>query len=202
MPTQAASFTNHPGVIDFKGNSYFFYHNGALPGGDGLQPIGVRRAVQLQRRRYNPHDQDDHGGRRRSRARLNPFVQTEAETIAGSRASRRRSAARGTDVTSTSATATTSRSRASTSALARCRSTRAWLQRAAAATSSSGSTRPRARCSERARFGHGRRADMDDAFLRRQRSDRRARSLLQVHGRQRCPVQLQLVEVHTARRGQ
>lgn len=33
MPTQGGSFTNHPGIIDFKGRSYFFYHNGALPGG-------------------------------------------------------------------------------------------------------------------------------------------------------------------------
>src|SRR5438552_12454872 len=23
------SFTNHPGVVDFKGHSYFFYHDGA-----------------------------------------------------------------------------------------------------------------------------------------------------------------------------
>ncbi|WP_262286396.1 family 43 glycosylhydrolase [Micromonospora sp. MA102] len=36
MPTQGSSFTNHPGVIDFKGGSYFFYHNGALPGGGGF----------------------------------------------------------------------------------------------------------------------------------------------------------------------
>jgi len=35
MPRQGGSFTNHPGVIDFNGNSYFFYHNGALPGGGG-----------------------------------------------------------------------------------------------------------------------------------------------------------------------
>ncbi|QNL52535.1 family 43 glycosylhydrolase [Olivibacter sp. SDN3] len=36
MPTEGQSFTNHPGVIDFKGNSYLFYHNGALPGGGGF----------------------------------------------------------------------------------------------------------------------------------------------------------------------
>ena len=28
-----STFTNHPGVVDYKGHSYFFYHNGALPGG-------------------------------------------------------------------------------------------------------------------------------------------------------------------------
>ena len=32
-----ASFTNHPGVVDYKGHSYFFYHNGALPGGGGYK---------------------------------------------------------------------------------------------------------------------------------------------------------------------
>ncbi len=29
MPTQGSSFTNHAGMVDFAGNSYFFYHNGA-----------------------------------------------------------------------------------------------------------------------------------------------------------------------------
>ncbi len=27
------SFTTHPGIIDYKGKSYFFYHNGSLPTG-------------------------------------------------------------------------------------------------------------------------------------------------------------------------
>lgn len=36
MPTEGASFTNHAGVIDFEGKSYFFYHNGALQGGGGF----------------------------------------------------------------------------------------------------------------------------------------------------------------------
>ncbi len=30
------SFTNHCGVADFKGHSYFFYHTGHLPGGGGF----------------------------------------------------------------------------------------------------------------------------------------------------------------------
>jgi hypothetical protein len=34
-----ASFTNHPGVVDYKGKSYFFYHNATLPGGGELAPI-------------------------------------------------------------------------------------------------------------------------------------------------------------------
>src|SRR5690606_4446168 len=33
MPLERGSNTNHPGVVDYKGNSYFFYHNDALPEG-------------------------------------------------------------------------------------------------------------------------------------------------------------------------
>ncbi|KAK3371120.1 glycosyl hydrolase [Lasiosphaeria ovina] len=35
MAAHGGSFTNHPAVIDYKGGSYFFYHNSALPGGGG-----------------------------------------------------------------------------------------------------------------------------------------------------------------------
>ena len=31
----SGSFTNHPGIADFKGHSYLFYHTGKLPGGSG-----------------------------------------------------------------------------------------------------------------------------------------------------------------------
>jgi len=30
MKAPFAAFTNHTGIIDFKGHSYFFYHDGAL----------------------------------------------------------------------------------------------------------------------------------------------------------------------------
>ena len=60
MPTQGSSFTNHAGVIDFNGGSYFFYHNGALPGGGGFT-----RSVAVEKFTYNadgthPDDQHDH----------------------------------------------------------------------------------------------------------------------------------------------
>ncbi len=48
MPTKGSAFTNHPGVVDFKGNSYFFYHNGALPGGGGYH-----RSVCFEKFSYN-----------------------------------------------------------------------------------------------------------------------------------------------------
>ena len=31
IPTQGKSFTDHPGIVDYKGKTYLFYHNGALP---------------------------------------------------------------------------------------------------------------------------------------------------------------------------
>ena len=33
---ETQSFTNHSGIIDYKGHSYFFYHTGWLPGGGGF----------------------------------------------------------------------------------------------------------------------------------------------------------------------
>lgn len=43
MPPNATANTNHPSVIDFKGKTYFIYHNGALPDGNGY-----RRSVCVQ----------------------------------------------------------------------------------------------------------------------------------------------------------
>ncbi len=38
------SFTNHPGVTDYKGNSYLFYHTGNLPGGGSYHcSVGVEQ---------------------------------------------------------------------------------------------------------------------------------------------------------------
>lgn len=43
------SFTTHPGIVDYKGKSYFFYHNGALPTGGSY-----RRSVCIDYMYYNP----------------------------------------------------------------------------------------------------------------------------------------------------
>jgi arabinoxylan arabinofuranohydrolase len=81
MPTEGSSFTNHPGVIDYKGKSLFFYHNGALPGGGGFHRSvcveeftygGDGSIPQLGMSSEGPTGVDT----------LNPFAQTEAETIA------------------------------------------------------------------------------------------------------------------------
>lgn len=37
MPPSATSNTNHMAVFDFKGKTYFVYHNGSLPGGSGFR---------------------------------------------------------------------------------------------------------------------------------------------------------------------
>lgn len=37
MPLTATSNTNHMAVFDFKGKTYFVYHNGSLPGGSGFR---------------------------------------------------------------------------------------------------------------------------------------------------------------------
>lgn len=35
MPPNATANTNHPAIFDWKGKTYFVYHNGSLPGGKG-----------------------------------------------------------------------------------------------------------------------------------------------------------------------
>jgi len=80
MPTQGSSFTNHPGVIDYKGNSYFFYHNGALPGGGGFH-----RSVCVEQFQYNPDGTIPKINMTKEGpaqiGTLNPYVRNEAETI-------------------------------------------------------------------------------------------------------------------------
>jgi arabinoxylan arabinofuranohydrolase len=47
------SFTIHPGIVDYKGQSYLFLHNANLAIGDMSGAIG-RRAVTVERLFYNP----------------------------------------------------------------------------------------------------------------------------------------------------
>jgi hypothetical protein len=44
------SNTNHQAIIDFKGKSYFIYHNGVIPTEGG----SFRRSVCVDRLYYNP----------------------------------------------------------------------------------------------------------------------------------------------------
>ncbi|WP_061296679.1 family 43 glycosylhydrolase [Herbidospora cretacea] len=81
MPRQGASFTNHAGVVDFAGGSYFFYHNGALPGGSGYT-----RSVAVEKFTYNsdgtiPQINMTTAGPPQV-GTLNPYTRQEAETLA------------------------------------------------------------------------------------------------------------------------
>ncbi|PPQ98657.1 hypothetical protein CVT24_004155 [Panaeolus cyanescens] len=81
MATAGRSFTNHPAVIDYKGNSYFFYHSGALPGGSGYQ-----RSVCVERFDYGSDGSIPTISMTTSGppqlGTLNPYVRQEAETMA------------------------------------------------------------------------------------------------------------------------
>ncbi|WP_207431378.1 glycoside hydrolase family 43 protein [Sabulibacter ruber] len=77
---KGGAFTNHPGLVDFKGKSYLFYHNGALPNGGGF-----RRSVAVEEFSFNPDGTiprilPTKEGVTTSAAFLNPFQKTEAET--------------------------------------------------------------------------------------------------------------------------
>ncbi|KAH8684221.1 glycosyl hydrolase [Tricladium varicosporioides] len=81
MPAQGKSFTNHPGVVDYKNASYFFYHNGALPGGSGYT-----RSTCVEKFVYNndgtiPSIPMTSAGPPQI-GTLDPYVHQEAETIA------------------------------------------------------------------------------------------------------------------------
>ncbi|MCO8271546.1 family 43 glycosylhydrolase [Actinoplanes sp. TRM 88003] len=81
MPTQGSSFTNHPGIVDFAGGSYFFYHNGALPGGGGYT-----RSVAVEKFSYRsdgtiPTITMTTAGAPQV-GTLDPYRRQEAETIA------------------------------------------------------------------------------------------------------------------------
>ena len=80
MPTQGGAFTNHPGVCDYKGNSYFFYHNAALPGGGGFT-----RSVCVEQFKYNEDGTIPTVNMTKAGApqigNLNPYDTIQAETI-------------------------------------------------------------------------------------------------------------------------
>lgn len=76
----SGSFTNHPGVVDYKGHSYLFYHTGKLVDGSGYH-----RSVAIDEIFYNedgtidPIPFTDEGVE--AVGTLNPFGRVEAETI-------------------------------------------------------------------------------------------------------------------------
>ena len=78
------SFTNHCGVADYKGHSYFFYHTGKLPNGGGFG-----RSVAVEEFKYNadgsfPKIMPTDAGVKPVGV-FNPYRKVEAETMAFSK---------------------------------------------------------------------------------------------------------------------
>jgi len=75
------AFTNHPAVIDYKGKTFLFYHNQALPGGSGF-----KRSVCIDELKFNGDGSvqrvEPTDGMARGVDNLNPFAKVEAATIA------------------------------------------------------------------------------------------------------------------------
>ena len=84
MGVPTGSFTIHPGVIDYKGHSYMFYHSGQLPGGDGF-----KRSVCVEEFQYNDNGTIPQIPFTKAGVEpvgtLNPYRRVEAETIATSK---------------------------------------------------------------------------------------------------------------------
>ena len=78
------AFTNHAGIIDYKGNAYIFYHDQDLSKGQGF-----KRSVSVEQFNYNtdgtiPLIIPTKEGVKQSVANLDPFIRVEAETMAWS----------------------------------------------------------------------------------------------------------------------
>ena len=85
MPlSDTKSFTNHCGVADYKGHSYFFYHTGKLPNGGGFG-----RSVAVEEFKYNADGSfptilpTDEGVK--PVKKFDPYRKVEAETMAFSK---------------------------------------------------------------------------------------------------------------------
>ncbi|MDR2145587.1 MAG: glycoside hydrolase family 43 protein [Tannerella sp.] len=84
MTPEGGVFTNHPGVVDFRGKTYFFYHNGNLPGGGGFNRSVCVEELKFRNDGSIPELKMTKEGIQKGLTTLNPYVKTEAETIAWS----------------------------------------------------------------------------------------------------------------------
>jgi len=79
---KGGAFTNHPGLVDYKGKNYLFYHNAALAGGGGFT-----RSVCVAEFRYHqdgsiPRIRNTVNGIVNGVGYVDPFKVVQAETIA------------------------------------------------------------------------------------------------------------------------
>ena len=81
------TYTNHPGIVEYKGRNYFFYHDSSLPGGNNF-----KRSVRVQEFRYGADGSIPklpyNGQGPEGIARLNPFERVEAQGPAHAAAGR------------------------------------------------------------------------------------------------------------------
>lgn len=75
------SFTNHSGIVEFKGHSYFFYHTGWLPNGGGFARSACVEEFEWDKDGRLPLIKPTHEGVRPI-GTLNPYDGVEAETMA------------------------------------------------------------------------------------------------------------------------
>lgn len=75
------SFTNHSGIVEYKGHNYFFYHTGWLPKGGGFARSACVEEFEWQKDGRMPQIKPTHEGPAPI-ATLNPYEMQEAETMA------------------------------------------------------------------------------------------------------------------------
>jgi arabinoxylan arabinofuranohydrolase len=78
------AFTNHPGVVDYKGKTLFFYHDETLPGGGGFNRSVCVDELKFDAEGWIPEITPTREGIRQGVGTLNPYARVEAETIAES----------------------------------------------------------------------------------------------------------------------
>jgi hypothetical protein len=84
MKPQSRAFTNHPGYVEFMGNNYFFYHNGALPAGGGYwRSVAVEQFIYNQDGTIPTLTMTEDGAPQLKN--VDPYTRQEAELIAFSR---------------------------------------------------------------------------------------------------------------------
>lgn len=85
MAKEGGSFTNHPGIVDFRGKTYLFYHDASLPGGSGFtRSVCVREMDFGRDGKANPVKMVKEGVEKGLKP-LCPYRKVEAETMAWSK---------------------------------------------------------------------------------------------------------------------
>lgn len=80
MASGGGSFTNHSGIVDYRGHSYFAYHTGQLPGGGGFTRSVCIEEFTYQEDGLIPKIPQTKEGPAQLEA-VNPYLRNEAEKI-------------------------------------------------------------------------------------------------------------------------